>query len=100
MSAVKWVSGHDNTIAHLNSQKLWLYTAYLCEIKAAEIPAESEKELWTPFTNWGTIVNWWLLREGETILFRDVAPEWLPLLFADGPTSLPFKEALYFLRIT
>lgn len=52
---------------------LWLCS----EIKPAQIPGMDGlgEGLTTPSPTWAALGNWWLPGEGESVLFRDAAPE-------------------------
>lgn len=56
------LSGYDNAVVHINSQRLWLYTQVLHKIKAAQIPAQMRltKEIFS---------NIWLPELGSAVSF-------------------------------
>lgn len=56
------LSGYDNAVVHINSQRLWLHTQVLHKIKAAQIPAQMRltKEIFS---------NIWLPGLGSAISF-------------------------------
>lgn len=53
-------SGHDGTVALMNSEQLWLATQDLCNVK----PVNS---------SWALTSSWWLQGEGEPVVFKGMA---------------------------
>ena len=71
------LSGWKRSVAHMKSQQLWLCAQNLQKIKPVQIPTWTGKEFTEPTPR--TIGFEWLLASRDSVIFRDSAPERLPM---------------------
>lgn len=82
-------AGHNRAIVHTDSYQLWLRMYDPFNIQPMTTPAA----LWCHCYGWWATDNCWILGEGESACFRDVALKGYTFL-ADGPTTVNMQAAL------
>lgn len=72
MMRINCCSGHDRIASPLNSQHLWLPTQDQNKIKPVNIIAQTRRDLWAPTCHLETFESYWLLRERDSVFYKDV----------------------------